>query len=138
MSEPSDQIAARDAIRSVIARQAQLRDDDRIDEWIEAWTEDGVFGAGEHAHRGRTAIRALADSLTTGTWRAVHLLSEPLIEVDGDTARASTDVVIIAAGRDGRLNVRAVNRYRDTFRREPDGAWRFTERIVEQKSPTRS
>lgn len=124
-----------EAIRQLIAQQAQRRDDDRIDEWIEAWADDGVFVARDHRYEGRAAVKALADSLTTGSWRALHLLSEPVITVDGDTATASTDHVIVAPASDRRLVIRAASRYYDRFRREPDGAWRYTERRVEQKAP---
>jgi uncharacterized protein (TIGR02246 family) len=124
-----------EAIRQIIARQAQLRDDDRIDEWIAAWADDGAFVAGGQRHEGRDAVRALADSLTTGSWRALHLLSEPYIEVDGDTATAETDLVIVAPSKDGRLNVRAANRYYDRFRRGSDGRWLYTERRVETRRP---
>jgi ketosteroid isomerase-like protein len=126
-----------EAIRQIIARQAQLRDDDRIDEWIDAWADDGVFVTGDQRHEGRPAVLALANSLTTGSWRALHLLSEPYIEVDGDTATAETDLVIIAPSADGRLNVRAANRYYDRFRRGDDGRWLYTERRVESRRPSR-
>ena len=125
-----------EAIRQLIARQAQLRDDDRIDEWIEAWAEDGVFITGNERHEGRSAVRELADSLTTGRWRALHLLSEPYIVVDGDRATAETDLVVVAPGSDGRLNIRAANRYYDRFRRS-DRGWLFTERRVQQRRPSR-
>jgi ketosteroid isomerase-like protein len=82
-------------------------------------------------------VLALANSLTTDSWRALHLLSEPYIEVDGDTAAAETDLVIIAPSADGRLNVRAANRYYDRFRRGDDGRWLYTERRVESRRPSR-
>jgi uncharacterized protein (TIGR02246 family) len=128
-------VSDHEAIRQLVARQAQLRDDDRIDEWIEGWADDGVFVAGGVRHEGRAAVRALADSLTTGRWRALHLLSEPVIAVEGDTAVADTDHVIVAPTSEGRLVIRSVNRYHDRFRREADGAWRFTLREVERKAP---
>jgi ketosteroid isomerase-like protein len=126
-----------ETIRQIIARQAQLRDDDRIDEWIAAWADDGVFIAGDQRHEGRAAVLALANSLTTGSWRALHLLSEPYIEVDGNTATAETDLVIVAPSADGRLNIRAANRYYDRFRRAADGRWLYTERRVETRRPNR-
>ena len=66
---------------------------------------------------------------------ALHLLSEPYIEVDGNTATAETDLVIVAPSADGRLNIRAANRYYDRFRRAADGRWLYTERRVETRRP---
>ncbi len=122
-----------EAIRQVIARQAQLRDDDRVDEWIDNWADDGVFITEAGRHEGKAAVKALADTLTTGKWRALHLLSQPWIEVDGDRARAETDFVIVTGGGERGFRVRGVNRYHDRFVRSPEGRWLYRERRVEPR-----
>ena len=110
-----------------------MRDDDRIDEWIEAFDENATFTAGDTVHRGRDAIKTLATSLSTGAWRGVHLLSEPVIDVDGDAARATTDWVYVAPGKTSRFEVRGVARYTDTFVRGADATWRYASRDVDYR-----
>jgi hypothetical protein len=124
-------MSAHEEIRQVIAGQAQLRDDDDIDGWIANWSDDGAFVSGETRHVGKDAIRALADKLTTNTWRSLHLLSEPVIHVSGEAAEASTDFVAVAPDGSGALRIVVVARYRDTFRQAGPGRWLFQSREVE-------
>ena len=121
-----------ESIRQIIARQAQLRDDDRIEEWAEAFAEDAVFRTERATFEGKPAIVELANSLSTGSWRGVHLLSEPAITVDGDTATAFTDHMYVAPEREKKgFRILSVSRYHDAFARGADGTWRYTERYVQ-------
>ena len=65
----------------------------------------------------------------------MHVASHPEIEVDGDSATGSwafEDTVIVP---DFKVSIRGAGYYRDTYRRDPDGAWRIAsteyERIYE-------
>jgi hypothetical protein len=56
----------------------------------------------------------------------MHVASHPEIEADGDTARgtwAFEDTVIVP---DFKVSIRGAGYYRDTYRRDDDGAWRIT------------
>jgi hypothetical protein len=68
----------------------------------------------------------------------VHIANHPEIDVDGDTATGSwafQDTVIVP---DFKVQIRGGGYYLDTYRREPDGAWRIAsttyERIYEAMS----
>lgn len=65
----------------------------------------------------------------------VHVANHPEISVDGDTAEGSwvfEDTVIVPGFQ---VQIRGAGYYRDTYRKDPDGAWRIAstqyERIYE-------
>ncbi|MBC7302675.1 MAG: nuclear transport factor 2 family protein [Nocardia sp.] len=65
----------------------------------------------------------------------VHIANHPEIDVDGDTATGSwafEDTVLVP---EAKIQIRGAGYYLDTYRRDPDGAWRISstqyERIYE-------
>ncbi len=58
----------------------------------------------------------------------MHLSSNPIIDVDGSTATAESEFVVLRRGADGRAGVSLVGRYRDRLRRTDAGNWVFTHR----------
>lgn len=55
----------------------------------------------------------------------IHVANHPEIDVDGNTATGSwafEDTVIVPAFK---VTIRGGGYYRDTYRRDPDGAWRI-------------
>ncbi len=126
--------ADREELTQLIARQAYLRDSNQMEEWIDAYTEDARFTGPRGTHEGREAIYAFAQRMRTDTWRTTHLLGVPVIEVNGDTAGATTDFVTVGPdGGDG-YRIILVARYVDSFVRDGD-RWRFTERRIEEMVP---
>lgn len=113
------------AIRRTLAEYCQLLDDGRFDEWVEVFTEDGVLAVMGHVARGRAAVRQLIEPVQQSDARGRHVLSEPLITVDGDTATAVTDYCFIARS----LQVTSAGRYHDTLVRDDD-RWRISVREI--------
>jgi 3-phenylpropionate/cinnamic acid dioxygenase small subunit len=83
------------------------------------------------------AIAAGQDEIT-GLWKAMvrvydgsprtrHLVSGPIIEVEGERATCRSSFVVLQTFVDGSLNTIAAGRYRDTFAIHND-LWCFTER----------
>ena len=62
-----------------------------------------------------------------------HLLAEPVIMVEGDTATALSYWVRVDSYEDG-IYMRGFGRYRDQLVRCADGRWRFTERVIEAEA----
>ena len=121
----------REAIRSLIGRYGPLVDSGRVAEAAALWAEDGVYevgGYGEYA--GPDAIRALLEgpdhqALIAGG--AAHVLSPPVIALDGDRATAHTySVVFRRAGETWEAHRAAANEWQ--LRRTPAG-WRVARRI---------
>jgi len=122
-----------EAIRRLIAHQAQLRDDNQVDEWAANWAPDATFAAGGKQIEGRAAIRAsVGEADASRGWQGLHLLGQPVIDLAGDGATASTDFVKIVARADGSIAIAGVFRYRDELIRE-SGRWVFARREVEPK-----
>jgi ketosteroid isomerase-like protein len=85
---------------------------------------------GRDIARGQEAIAALWKAMVRvygGSPRTRHLVTGPVIEVDGDTATCRSSFAVLQTFDDGSLNPVAAGRYRDTFG-FLDGRWCFTER----------
>lgn len=114
-----------EAIRATLSAYCQLLDDGRFDEWVELFTEDVAFGVLGQVHRGPAAVRGFVEPVQQAESRGRHVLSEPLISVEGDTATVTTDYCFI--GQD--LAVTSAGRYHDVLER--DGArWRIAAREI--------
>jgi 3-phenylpropionate/cinnamic acid dioxygenase small subunit len=85
---------------------------------------------GRIAAKGAEAATALWTGMIKryddGTPRTRHTTSNPVIELDGDTAECRSSFVVLQQ-IDARLEPVAAGRYRDTFA-YAEGAWRFTSR----------
>ena len=83
-------------IRRLLAQYCQLLDDGSFDEWIELFSDDIEFVVmGMHKH-GRDALRNFVEPNQQAEARGKHMLSEPQIVIDGDSASASTDFVWVS------------------------------------------
>ncbi|WP_375195119.1 nuclear transport factor 2 family protein [Sphingobium sp.] len=95
----------REAIRDLIARYGPLADSGDCAGAAALWTEDGIYEVGGFgSYQGRTAIRALLEGeshqqLIHGG--AAHVLSPPVIDLDGDRAAARTYSVVFRKAEDG-------------------------------------
>ena len=113
------------AIRRLLADYCHLLDDGRFDEWITLFDEDVVFVVMGNRLRGRDDVRSFIEPTQQEDDRGRHMLSEPVIEVDGDTALVATDYVFVS-----RTNtILSTGRYLDVMRRAPD-RWCFASREI--------
>lgn len=94
----------REAIRDLIARYGPLADAGDCAGAAALWTSDGVYEVGGFGeYRGRAAIQALLEgeahqSLIAGG--SAHVLSPPVISLDGDRATARTYSVVFRKAGD--------------------------------------
>jgi 3-phenylpropionate/cinnamic acid dioxygenase small subunit len=112
-------------IRRTLAEYCQLMDDGRWDEWVGVFTDDVVFGVMGQVCRGPEEVRGFVEPNQQEDARGRHLLSEPLITVDGDAATATTDYAFVAKN----MTVMSAGRYYDTLRDDGD-RWRIAEREI--------
>jgi len=117
-----------EGIRRTLALYCQLCDDGRFDEWAQLYTEDAVFRVMGQVHVGPTAIKAFIAEAQPEGRRGKHVAVNPLIEADGDTARAWTDYIWVGPG-EGQFPVTSAGRYHDRLVRR-NGAWLFAERQI--------
>lgn len=132
--------AEREIVRT-LHRYAHSIDYGDEEAWVDCFAEDGVFDIrSRHAHqlkrlvRGRAELRNFISRHTRAPelWHK-HLLVEPAIEVDGDTATCVSYLAVVMEHQDAPV-LRVFGRYRDRLARGADGAWRFDERIAEIES----
>ena len=108
------------------------------------WTDDAAFDArgrvpGDVTRvvRGREALADFAAHFSRPPegWHK-HLVIEPLIEVEGDVASA-TSYFAVLRDEGSQPILWVFGRYRDTLVRCADGRWRFSLRIAEVESVDR-
>ncbi|SEB25361.1 MULTISPECIES: nuclear transport factor 2 family protein [unclassified Mycobacterium] len=112
----------------------------RYAELIDAGDFDGVgnlLGRGNFMGvAGAEAIAALFAKTTRrfpehgNTPRTRHLVLNPIVELDGDTARARSTFCVVQQTDTVPLQPIVVGRYADTFARDETG-WHFTERVAD-------
>ncbi len=121
----------REEIRELYARYAHTIDDGRFEEWIECFTEDGVFESPRFGkHSGRDGLRRFAaiykESL--GGAKPFHQITNVMFKVEGDRARGSCYLTYYHC-KDGKTALSAAGHYTDQLRKS-DGQWRFESRKV--------
>lgn len=114
----------------LVHRHAQLTDDGDVEARVALYTDDGeVIGIDQVPHRGREAVRAAFQALTSPDRTGKHITSNTIVDVNGDEAVATTDFAFFRVTADGVAPL-AIGRYHDSFRRTPEG-WRFTRREIQ-------
>lgn len=112
-------------IRRTLAEYCQHLDDGRFEEWAQVFSDDVTFAVmGQVAH-GRDEVRRLVEPNQQTDSRGRHLLSEPLITVEGDRATATTDYCFVSSA----LQVLSAGRYHDVLVRDDD-RWRISVREI--------
>ncbi|MDR3533824.1 MAG: nuclear transport factor 2 family protein [Rhodopila sp.] len=86
----------KDEIRELLARYCFALDADRFEEMAALFTPDGVWETAFGTGTGRDGIVAQARSIATGPRpRRVHLTTNIVIDLIGDTATAQSNWVLI-------------------------------------------
>jgi 3-phenylpropionate/cinnamic acid dioxygenase small subunit len=118
-----------EAIRNLLVDYCQLCDDGRFDEWGQLFTDDATFTVMGTTHTGRGDVQAFITAAQPPEARGRHLISQPRLTIDGDSAEARTDYAFVGRTDRGRLAVTSSGRYLDRFVRD-GGRWRFASREI--------
>jgi uncharacterized protein (TIGR02246 family) len=117
-----------DAVAALVQRYADCIDAGDLDGLADLFASGVLRSPAGDAH-GRDEVRRMYDSVVLddqGRPGTRHVVFGVEVEVDGDTARASSYVTVIHRERPI-----IAGRYRDTFVRDGRrGSWRFAERVV--------
>ena len=125
-----------DSIRRIIVLYGQLLDDGRFEEWGGLFTDDAYFLSVPSGHlppgaeagfRGRQTIVEQVGRKVNGQRGKLHFGGHPVIDIDGHSAYAWWDFIVVQASETGNPTTHA-GRYYAKFRKE-NGAWRYSERI---------
>ena len=120
-----------EAITRLLYRYAELMDAgdfDGVAELLGRGSFMGVAGAARIAKLFASTTRRFEDHGNTPRTR--HLVLNPIVDVDGDTASARSTFCVMQQTETVALQPIVVGRYADAFARDTDG-WYFTERIVD-------
>jgi len=127
-------------IRNLLARLAQLADDGELDEYIELFTEDGIWEGGAFGERrGHASILAGArERRATGTSgpgsNSRHVITTTAIHLNGDTATGRS-VFHYYTNTQATPVLAILGVYEDQFRRTPSG-WKLAHRVIFAPAPT--
>ena len=137
--EPLRELLEERAILQTLYRYGHTIDYGLEAEWVDLFTEDGVWDVrpvnDESRPRLRVSGRAELERFIATHTRAPetyhkHFLVEPLIRIDGNEATVESYYARIDEREDGPY-FRSFGRYRDRMVKSADGRWRFRERTVE-------
>lgn len=117
-------------IRRTLGEYSQRLDDGRFDEWSDLFADDARLVLMGRVTEGRDAIRNYMMTVQGEGRRGMHVTTNSLIEVDGesDGATATTDYLFVRPTAEG-IGVIAAGRYIDQLVRD-DGRWRFQVREI--------
>jgi uncharacterized protein (TIGR02246 family) len=107
--------------------------------FLDCFTEDAVIERSRHGMEmvGHDAIADFFDAISHApTDYHKHVVVEPLIEIDGDTATVSSDFLYVQ-DREGPL-ISHFGHYADVFARGADGVWRFRRRAIQTEAVSQS
>ena len=126
-----------EAIRALKYRYARLCDEGYpADELATLFTEDAVWhGDPFGRYEGREAIRNFFASTAEGLAFAAHYMTNPVIDVTGDSATGSWYLCESAVARPTSRAYWLMAGYSDQYRREADG-WKFSNMTLLVKSFT--
>jgi len=130
LSRKVQDLEDRNAIRELTARYNHAFDDVDTDAFVNTFTEDGVFQLDTDGPvtAGRDRLASMSQVVNFGP---VHMTTDPVIEINGDTA---TQICTLALGfrtkeREPESAVYASSgRYYDELVRTDEG-WRFKKRL---------
>jgi hypothetical protein len=124
------------AVLHTLHRYAHCIDYGLEDEWVDLFTEDGVYNRFTTGirHEGREEIRKFIPTHTRAPEKYhKHFMVEPIITLNGDEATAESYWARVDDGDSGPF-ILSFGRYRDHLVRCPDGRWRFKERRIEREN----
>jgi ketosteroid isomerase-like protein len=119
------------AIEQVLVGYCRRLDDGRFEALLELFTDDAEVQFWGKQLRGKAALaEAYGGGADASVDRptAAHVLSNIVVEVDGDTALATSDFIVVSRAVDGGYGILVCGRFVDDLVRSTEGAWRIRSR----------
>lgn len=128
-----DQLESKEAIRNIITAYAIACDEHDMPRLMNLFTEDAAFDApnGSMVADGKGAIREMFINTFRIRGPAYHWTHDTTIQMDATDPDRATGLVLSHAETtpNGVVSIAAM-RYADDYRRESDGQWRFSKRVI--------
>lgn len=141
IEERLDELEAEREIRELLIQYAMRLDRRDHAGYAELFARDGEWSGMMGQARGPQAIREMLERGFGPTppgfanTQDFHLMTNIVVTIDGDRARASSRVTYYVRGPDNAPHASRAGRYEDELVRE-DGRWRFYRRTVIGEIPT--
>jgi hypothetical protein len=126
----TEDLADKDAIRELLARYCYHLDQDRFEDMAALFASDGVWETAFGTATGRAGIAALARSLASGPRPRVHLTTNIVITLNGDTATAQSNWTLVQNSPDG-PTIGSGGAYGDRLVKQ-GGHWLFQHRTIDR------
>ena len=127
-------IEEKDAIREALAEYCFRLDGGRYDDMAALFTEDGTWDTAFGKGTGRAAIAALARDIRARAGnnlpRAIHLVTNIAIALDGDRAEIRSNWIVVQNSPDG-PKIGSGGAYADQMVKQ-EGRWLFRYRKIDR------
>lgn len=133
----SAEIADIEAVRALIQRTAMLLDEEKFDAWVELFDAKGTYELSAYSTEIRKWMtwqlsdRDTLDRMLKEVHEHVrdpakrrHVVGIPLVQVDGESAEATSHFSLFRTSPDGVSSLYMVGSYHDQLVKR-DGAWRY-------------
>ena len=134
---PGDPVSAqelsdREAVRDVLLEYGRAFDERRLEDYANLFAADGEWVGGPTVARGPAEVlemvrRTVSEIPSAPGARNFHVMTNMMIEVDGDTATAWSRYTFYMPGADGQPDPVVTGVYDDKLVRA-DGKWKFLRR----------
>jgi iron complex outermembrane recepter protein len=124
-------------IRNLLIEYGRTLDSGDAAGYAALFTLDGEWSGGPYSASKRDGIQAMAQRVIDSRDPAspmAHVLTNMLVDVAGDTAKAWSRWMLIVPGADGAMMIRRSGSYEDQLVRTPEG-WKFAKRVVSHDVP---
>ena len=133
-------IEDRETIEELLITYGRLLDKQDLRGYSNLFAADGVWEGGIGSAKGPAEIFQMLDTVFSRTPRgeygnSYHIMSDIIIDVDGDTASSWSRWTWIVEGEDGKPVPQRSGHYEDTLVREK-GEWKFKYRLTVTELPT--
>jgi ketosteroid isomerase-like protein len=124
-------VADKIIIQELIAKYNITLDNKNIDEWINTWSDDGVWSTPFGEAKGKTELKNMINQVTNEFASGKrHVSTNIIIEnAPNNTASAQSYLIVTEAKRTP--EVVASGTYIDALKKDADGKWKFVHRRLE-------
>jgi hypothetical protein len=133
-------IEDRETIEELLITYGRLLDQQDLRGYSRLFATNGVWEGGIGSATGPQEIYEMLDAVFSRTERgqygnSYHLMSDIIIDVDGDTATSWSRWTWVVEGEDGKPMPQRSGHYEDALVRE-NGEWKFQRRLTVTELPT--
>jgi len=133
------ELSDREQIRDLLHEYGRSFDERRLEDYANLFAEDGEWSAGSIVARGPAEVLAMVTKAAEAIpappgCRNFHVMTNMMIEVDGDRATAWSRFSFIEPGADGSRNFSGSGVYDDELVRR-NGRWMFLRRKLTGDAP---